>query len=190
MKIGLTGGIGSGKSTVTNYLRKKGYLVIDADKIARDITLPGSPTLERLGEFFGKDIILTDGSLDRKLLGERAFSGEQERKKLDEITHGEICDRIRRELVDAGERTVFVDAPLLFEVGLNEDVDQVWLIVADPALRVERVALRDNVSPDHVKSRINSQMGEEEKIRRADIVIQNTGTKEELYRKIDELLNQ
>lgn len=190
MKIGLTGGIGSGKTTVSDYLLEKGYPVIDADKIAREITLPGSPVLDALAAEFGSDIIGSDGTLDRKLLGERAFRDEESKNRLDAITHGEICRRICEALKENREPTIFLDAALLYETDLDERVDQVWLVVSSEDLRVHRVVSRDRVAPDHVRSRITSQMAEEEKRQMAHVIIENNGTKEELYQKIDKLLNQ
>ena len=190
MKIGLTGGIGSGKTTVSDYLLEKGYPVIDADKIAREITLPGSPVLDALAAEFGADIIGTDGTLDRKLLGGRAFQDKKSKRRLDAITHGEICRRICEALRENREPTIFLDAALLYETDLNKMVDRVWLVVSREELRVHRVVSRDRVPPDHVRSRISSQMMEEKKRQMAHVIIENNGTKEELYQKIDKLLNQ
>lgn len=190
MRIGLTGGIGSGKTTVSSYLKEKGFPVINADEIAREITLPGSPILQELSTAFGGDIIREDGSLNRKLLGERAFQSKEKRELLNQITHGEICRRILKNMDANREPLIFVDVPLLFETGLDKSVDQVWLVAADTEIRVMRVAGRDGVSPDHVRGRIRHQMDEEEKRARAHVIIENMGTKEELYQEVDRLLNR
>lgn len=193
MKIGLTGGIGSGKTTISKYLIDKGHNVIDADVIARDVVSPGSKALEDIKREFGSGFFLEDGSLDRKALGELVFNNPSEKKKLEEITHKEIIKEIKRQLNLFGEKEkkiVFLDAPLLFEVGLDKYVDLVWLVTASQKNRGKRVSVRDNISIDDVEARIRNQMAEEEKIERADVKIDNNGTKEELYQEIDKLLGK
>ncbi|MEA4922090.1 MAG: dephospho-CoA kinase [Eubacteriaceae bacterium] len=190
MKIGLTGGIGSGKSTVTDYLIERGYRVIDADKVARDITEPGSSVLEKLKAEFGSGVIRKDGSLDRKQLAAVVFADDDKRKILDSITHREIYDIIVAELNKRPEETVFADAALLFETGLDREVDMVWVVTADKDERVKRVTVRDDAEESQVLARIESQMDDEEKCRAADEVIDNSGSKEDLRKKVSELLDK
>lgn len=188
MKIGITGGIGSGKSTVSEYLLKLGYEVVDADLIAREITMAGSETLNKLAKEFGPEIIETDGNLNRKKLGEIVFTDKEKRNVLDSITHREIYDIILDRFKKNKDKIVFLDAALLFETGLDREVDAIWVIVADKDKRVQRVVKRDETTAEHVLNRIESQLSDEEKEREADYVIDNTGTKEELYGKVRELL--
>lgn len=190
MKIGLTGGIGSGKSTVTDYLIERGYRVIDADKVARDITEPGSSVLEKLKAEFGSGVIRKDGSLDRKQLAAVVFADDDKRKILDSITHREIYDIIVAELNKRPDETVFADAALLFETGLDREVDMVWVVTADKDERVKRVTVRDDAEESQVLARIESQMDDEEKCRAADEVIDNSGSKEDLRKKVSELLDK
>ncbi|MEG0156519.1 MAG: dephospho-CoA kinase [Anaerovoracaceae bacterium] len=198
-KIGLTGGIGSGKSTVSGELRKKGYKVIDADLIAREIVLPGSKVLSSLKTVFGEEIIQQDGSLDRKKLAEKAFSDQENKKRLDEIMMGEICQIIQQRLKEAeeaylvnkeGKALVFVDAPLLFEGGIDRWVDEVWMVFTPEEERVSRVAKRDGIPAAAVLDRIRTQMDEDEKKRKSDIVMDNSGSKEELLRQVREQLEK
>ena len=190
LKIGITGGIGSGKSTVTNIVRSKGYQVLDADLISREIMEPGSPAMIRIREAFGDDVFLEDGNLNRSAMAEIVFHDDEARKKLDGITHVEICAIIMRRLAEAETDPVFLDAPLMFETDLDKDMDQTWLVTCRDEIRIKRVMARDNTSEEHVRARIAGQMPEAEKEKRADIIIDNSGTEEELRERVEELLKQ
>ena len=179
--IGLTGGIGTGKSTVSKYLASRGFEIIDADLIARQIVQPGSPLLDEIGSTFGSQFILPDGSLDRKALGAYVFSDSHRKKQLDDI----IRERIR-----TAKCNVIVDAPLLFEVGLDADVETVWLVVAADEVRIKRVCTRDNIPAQQVSDRIKNQMPQSEKAAKSDEVIDNSGSEEELYQQIDRLIDK
>ena len=190
--IGLTGGIGTGKSTVSQYLRDWGFAVIDADKIAREITEPGRPLLAELEKAFGNEIIREDGSLDRKGLAAIVFSDAEKRRVLDQLTHGRILEEIQRGVVlckeQASAKGIIIDAPLLFETGLDQQCDQVWLVTADQDLRVQRVCVRDGSSPREVRDRIRSQMPDEEKRKRADRVLDNSGSLKQLEARLRQIL--
>ena len=199
IKIGLCGGIGSGKSVVSKYLREQGYPVIDADEIAHEITEPGSEMNARLASAFGVDILGGHGELMRKLLAERAFSTPENKRMLDEITHEEILKRIEDELseLSMAEATglyypgfCFIDAPLFFEAGLERYCDLVWLIHADRELRMERASKRDGAKREDIERRDLLQMSEEERIERADLVIDNNGSKEELFEAVRAALSR
>ncbi|WP_207302969.1 dephospho-CoA kinase [Bacilliculturomica massiliensis] len=190
MVIGLTGGIGSGKSTVSDYLARKGCAIVDADGIAREITEPDSPVLEKLSRTFGAEIINPDGSLDRKKLGRMAFADEEKKKKLDEITHGEILRRIEERVAAFQGDVIFLDVPLLFETGLERLTDQVWVVDAEDEERIRRVRQRDGLSEEEIRDRIRRQMPREEKCARADRILCNSGAPEELYLQIDRLLGE
>ncbi len=200
--IGLTGGIGTGKTTVTDYLISKGFHVIDADKIAREIVLPGSEMLIQLAGVFGKEIIQEDGYLDRKRLGSIVFSDSEKKKKLDELMHTEILETIHDQIFQIREekgtetshiatsRVIFIDAPLLFETGLDKSTEQVWVIDVDDETRIQRIMERDGLNRDEILKRMSTQMARSEKKERADVLLDNTGDKEVLYRQIDQLLQK
>jgi dephospho-CoA kinase len=176
--IGLTGGIGSGKSTVSNMLRELGAVIIDADVIARQVVRPGEPAWQELQERFGREIIRPDGSLDRRRLGEIAFHNSQALQDLNRITHPRIRERIIEridQLRQMNVRVVVVDAPLLLEAGLTDIVDQVWVVDVDHETLVKRVQLREGFTAEQVEARLQAQMASEEKRRRADVVIDNRG---------------
>lgn len=193
--VGLTGGIGSGKSTVTDYLITRGFYVLDADKIAREIVLPGSDMLIELSAVFGKGILLEDGSLDRKKLGEIVFSDAEKKKTLDRLMHTRILELIHERIIQFREESehasaIFIDAPLLFETGLDKSADEIWVIDADDETRIRRIMARDGLQREEILKRIESQMTREEKNSRADVILDNTGDQEALYRQIDELLKK
>ncbi|HPR24548.1 MAG TPA: dephospho-CoA kinase [Bacillota bacterium] len=193
-KVGLTGGIGSGKSTVSAYIEKKGIPVIDADKIAREIVKKGSPVLTELSEAFGDDIIDEKGQLDRKKLASRAFSDIESKNILDRITQERIYDiiysRLKNISLEGKGKMVLIDAPLLFESGLSDLADEIWVVSADLKTRVERVAERDMISREQISRIAQNQLDEEEKEKKADHVLDNSGTKEQLYEQIERLLKK
>ena len=195
--IGLTGGIGTGKSTVSRYLKTKGYQIIDADLIAREVVEPGQPALVRLTEEFGREILLEDGSLDRRKLAQLAFSSPEGKEALDRITHGAIFQRIdelqeqyETEFSSQEGAVIFLDVPLLFETGLDRKADLVWVVDVPDELRVQRVVLRDGLTEEEIWARIKNQMSREEKLAKADYVLDNSGTLEALYEQVDALLHQ
>jgi dephospho-CoA kinase len=191
MIIGLTGGIGAGKTTVSDYLKKKGYPVLDADEVAREIVEPGSETLEELTRAFGKNILNSDGSLNRRFHAGIVFSDPEKKKLIDGIMHGKIIDTLlKRARSMEKEPFVFIDVPLLFETGMDRYVDQVWVVDAEEEIRIKRVMERDDSSREDVLRRIRFQAGRDEKIKKAHIILNNSGVKEILYRQIDEALNK
>ena len=190
--IGLTGGIGSGKSTVSSYLRDKGYKIIDADEMARAMTAKGSRCLENLEKEFGSEIIREDGNLNRKKLGEIVFADAEKKAKLEELTTKVVVKTIKEEtehLRNTGEYDIiFLDVPLLFETGLDKCCDYITVVTADDDIRIARVVSRDGISPEQVRARINNQMSTEEKVASATDVIDNSKGKEELHKQIEQLL--
>ena len=187
--IGITGGIGTGKSTVTEYLGKNGFFVIDSDRISHEITAKGSPLLTVIAEAFSPDVITADGELDRKRMSEIVFSDPEKRLLLQSIVTEKIIsdseDMIKALREENPDRLVFFDAPILFETRAHEIVDFSWVVTADEDVRIARVMARDGVTEDKVRARIASQMPEAEKIARADEVIDNSSDLESLYKKID-----
>lgn len=190
--IGLTGGIGTGKSTVSKFLRERNFAIVDADKISREVVEPGKPLLKELEEAFGSEIIMDDGSLNRKGLAAIVFNDVEQRKLMDSIMHKEILAEMRRVMEDYQaqgiHQGVIIDAPLLFEIGLEKWCDQVWLVTADMDIRIHRVCLRDNAKPEEVEARIRNQMSDEEKRKLSDEILDNSGTLEDLHTQLTELL--
>ncbi|MBK5246427.1 MAG: dephospho-CoA kinase [Peptostreptococcaceae bacterium] len=191
--IGLTGGIGSGKTTVSEYLTEKGFQVIDADKVARKIVEPKKKATKAIELEFGTDMINPDGSLNRKKLGDTVFSDKEKLLRLNEITHKEIVDKIKiriLELENDNSNLIFIDAPLLFETGIDSMVHETWVIDTPVNLRIERVKKRDSMDDEKIESRIANQMEQHLKNIKATIVIDNSLGKEELYKKIDQLIKK
>ena len=184
MIIGLTGGIGSGKSEVARILSEYGYTVVDADAISREVTEKGSPALLELAEYFGPDILSEDGSLNRKLLRERAFKDKDAIDSLQRI----VTDRIISISKERLKGNCVYDAPTLLENGLQHLVDLVIVVTARKEIRIKRVMKRDGVTRKQVLTVMSKQMTDREKVKYADIVIKNNGSKEELKRKVTELI--
>ena len=192
--IGLTGGIGTGKSTVSNFLREQNFAIVDADLISREVVEPGKPLLKELEEAFGSEIINEDGSLNRKGLAAIVFNDVEQRKLMDSIMHKEILAEMRRCMESYQEQGthqgIIIDAPLLFEIGLEKWCGQVWLVTADMDIRIQRVCARDNAVPEEVEARIRNQMSDDEKRKLSDEILDNSGTLESLHKQITELLEE
>lgn len=189
-KIGITGGIGSGKSTVSEYLIKEGYDIIDCDKIARDIVTPEFGLLKKLALIIGPEILNQDGTLNREKTSEIVFASDEKRKLLNDITHEAIRDIILQRFQNASSDPIFVDAALLFETGFADELDVIWVVKADESLRKKRVFERDETDIENIEARMNAQMDDGEKEKLADEIIDNSGSKEELFKHIEELLKK
>lgn len=192
--IGLTGGIGSGKSTVSEYLREKNYKVIDADAMAHQITEKGTQTLGAIVSYFGPQILLHDGNLDRKKVASIIFSDEKIKEDYEELTTKVIVSQIKGQIdtlrKQGEDDIIFIDAPLLFEAGVDTLTDLVWLIVADEDVRIARVKSRDNVSSEDVRERIKHQMTPEQQVKLSQEIINNSKGKEDLYLQLGGLINK
>ncbi|MGM9971808.1 MAG: dephospho-CoA kinase [Anaeroplasmataceae bacterium] len=187
--IGITGGIASGKSTVVDYLIKKGYIVIDADKISRKITSENDIALEEIKKEFGSDFFISN-KLDRKKLGELIFNDNVSREKLNNICHPIIRNIIIDKIREVKEGIIFLDVPLLYEAHFDDLCDYVVVVYTKYDTQLKRLSLRDNISLEYAKSKINSQLNIEDKVKMADYVIDNNGTKEELIKNIEQLLER
>ncbi|HEY8393926.1 MAG TPA: dephospho-CoA kinase [Thermaerobacter sp.] len=187
--IGLTGGIGSGKTAVAGMLAELGAAVVDADAIAREVVEPGEPALARIVAAFGPGVLDEQGRLDRRRLGRLVFRDAEARRRLESIIHPAVRartrDRIRR-LAETGVYPAIVwDVPLLFEVGAEGLVDEVWVVVAPREQRLARLRRRDpDLSPEQLEQRMAAQIPLEEKAARADVVIDNSGPLEETRRRV------
>ncbi|MCM3783184.1 dephospho-CoA kinase [Neobacillus mesonae] len=179
MNIGLTGGIATGKSSVSRYLVSLGAILIDADQIAREVMLPGHPVLSAVKERFGQAVLNEDGTLHRKKLGEIVFNSPADLQALNEITHPAIRKEMKERMLkyeqDEPERLVVSDIPLLYESGLSEQFEQVMVVYVPVHIQLKRLMERDAISEKQALSRLKAQMDIEEKKRRADIVIDNSG---------------
>lgn len=191
--IGLTGGIGSGKTSVADLLRSHGLPVIDADQLARDVVEPGQPALAELADAFGADILHADGTLNRGELAARAFASEDATQRLNDITHPRIM-ALRDELIDDarddGEPAVIYDMPLLVEKGQHEDMDLVVVVHVDVEKRIERLVNGRGLEEADVRRRIAAQATDEERLAVADVVIDNNGLREKLEPQVQALVDQ
>lgn len=177
--IGLTGGIASGKSTISNIFKEVGWPVIDADQTARQVVMPGSLGLAQIVSCFGSQVLQPDGTLDRAALGSMVFDDPQNLSDLDQIEHPLIMAAIDKQLAGfkkQGLPVVVLDVPLLFETGMDQECDLTVLAVVDRKTQLERLMKRDHCSKAAALKRINAQMSLEEKMRRADVTIDNNGS--------------
>jgi dephospho-CoA kinase len=186
--VGLTGGIASGKSTVSAMLAERGAEVIDADHIARQVVMPGTHAWYKIRDHFGPGVLFPDGTIDRQALADIVFSDPAKLTVLNEITHPEIFARIADRLEAHHDQDVVVvlDAALLIEAGLADGADVVIVTHSPREIQVERLAAKGMGSRD-AEARINAQLAPEKRLARADIVIYNTGSLEELASRVDEV---
>ena len=177
MKIGLTGSIACGKSTVSGYLASLGYPVVDADAISRALTAPGGAALPAVHEAFGDGFFSSDGALDRRALGRHVFDHPQALARLNALLHPMILREIDAQLraYEQAHSIVFGDVPLLFECGMQAQFDRVWVVSASRQTQLQRLRIRDGLTPQEAAARIDAQMPLEEKCRRADAVISTEG---------------
>jgi len=184
--VGLTGGIASGKSTVSDILAQLGAVIIDADLLSREVTLPGSEGLRQVREAFGDSVIAADGTLDRHRLGRIIFRDEKARQRLNGIIHplviGLTEKRLRELQGRAKEQTrplvAVIDAPLLIEAGVDSICDEVWVVAVSREVQADRLMKREGYTLDEALSRIDAQMPLEEKKQRATHIIDNQGSVE------------
>lgn len=188
MILGLTGGIATGKSLVSDYFKSQGYPVIDADQVSRQVVEVGSTGLNQVADRFGSHMLLENGELDRKKLGRLIFSDSEKRKELNAILHPLIRKEIFHQLgrlKQEGHDLIVLDLPLLFESGYEDHVDQVMVIHIDEDLQMERLMKRDELSRKEALQRIQAQMPLKEKMKRAHVLIDNSRSKDETYRQLE-----
>lgn len=185
--VGITGGIGSGKSAVTDHLETLGITVVDADKVARVVVEPGTPGLAAIAEHFGEDIMLADGRLDRAALRKIVFDNPDERKVLEGITHPRIRDEISRQLSEANSPYVVLSSPLLLESGQNTFADYVVVVDVPEEVQLTRTMARDDNSEALVKQIMAAQLDRKTRLSRADTSIMNDGSLEALYERVKKL---
>ena len=192
IKVGITGGTGSGKSSVCNYLTKKGLQVIDSDAIARKLLDRGTVTYDLVVSHFGEKILKANGEINRQLLSSIVFGSSDELNFLQNVVTKETVEIVKKLLEKSRPemKIIFLDAPLLFETGLDQDVDIVWFVLASQDKRLKRLSKRDGIPVFEIEKRMSAQMPEEQKEMLADIVIENEGSLDDLYSKVDKLLLQ
>jgi dephospho-CoA kinase len=188
--IGLTGGIGSGKSTVCDMLRAKGAAVVHADLVGHEVYRPGSAVWDEVVAAFGRQVLAADGQIDRRKLGSIIFADPEARRRLNAITHPpmrrlmiERLDDLRRQ----GERVAVLEAALLFEAGWVDLTDEVWLTLLRPAVAAQRLMERSGLSQQEAEARIASQLSNEERLEHADVVIDTDCSLAEVAHRVDEL---
>ncbi|MFZ2304469.1 MAG: dephospho-CoA kinase [Streptococcus suis] len=188
--IGLTGGIASGKSTITDFLRRQGYPVIDADQVVHELQAKGGKLYQVLVAEFGNSILTAEGDLDRKKLGQAVFENAGLRARLsllqDKIIREELL--ARRDALKQTEDVIFMDIPLLYEADYSGEVDEVWLVYVDKAQQLERLMKRNGFSVQDAENRLNAQLSLEEKRSKAQVLIDNSGVVEETFARVALLL--
>ncbi|MEM0676754.1 dephospho-CoA kinase [Corynebacterium amycolatum] len=187
LKVGLTGGMGSGKSTVARRFAELGAVIIDADQIARDVVEPGEPALAELAEAFGEGILLDDGSLNRGELAKRAFVSAEKTELLNSITHPRIEQRTEEQFNAAGDAIIVFDSPLLIEMGQSEAQDLVVVVHTPVEVRLDRLVESRGVDREDAKQRIAKQISDDKRLQCADVVMENSGTEEDLVRQVDRI---
>ncbi|MGM9932810.1 dephospho-CoA kinase [Pradoshia sp.] len=190
--IGLTGGIASGKSTVSNWLLSQGYPVVDADIAARKVVEPGMPALEKIRKAFGDDVLLPDGTLDRKRLGSIIFANEEKRQTLNAIVHPAVREWMRQETERAfgeGASIVIMDIPLLFESKLTHMVEETILVYVTKETQLKRLMERDGYMEADALARIHAQMPIDEKKELADYIVDNNGPISETIEQMKQIMD-
>lgn len=177
--VGLTGNIGSGKSTVARILNELGALVIDTDQVARDVVAPGTPALQKITAAFGRQVLNPDGTLNRGRVAQIVFTDPRARERLNGIVHPDIETVILQAIADYRKNgtapLLVIEAPLMIEAGLHLMMDELWLVTVDPVTQLARVTARDG-SEEEALRRMNAQMPQEEKIPLAHRIIDNSDT--------------
>lgn len=191
--IGLTGGMGSGKSSVTGLLRSRGWPVVDADQLARDVVQVGRPGLEQIRQAFGPAVFKADGSLDRAQMAEQVFARPEELRRLELILHPLIQQEVkilRQQALAAGHQMAFYDVPLLFEKKLQSQFDAVVLVWSTEEQQIQRSVQRGGVTAKDVEKRLQQQIPLSQKKALSDIVIDNSGPPEALAAQVDQAILQ
>lgn len=185
--VGVTGGIGSGKTTVTNLFQQHGIVIVDADVIARHIMDKGGEALRAVVQRYGDKALLDDGNLNRAWLRERIFKHPEDKQWLNDLTHPLIRDQILSQLQQAKSDYVILSAPLLIENRLTKLCDRVLVVDVSEATQLERTQQRDDVSEDQVQAIINAQASREQRLQAADNIIHNEGDEAELTSQVETL---
>jgi len=181
LRVGITGGIGSGKTALTDWLSTQGIVIVDADLAARVVVEPGQPALAEIAAQFGQEYLLPDGQLDRAALRKLVFADDAKRQTLESITHPRIRDELTRQMAAAQSPYVVLSSPLLLESGQSEMVDLSVVVDVPEAVQIERTMARDQNDRALVEQIMAAQLDRDTRISRADIVIDNSGSPEALH---------
>jgi dephospho-CoA kinase len=187
-KVGVTGGAGSGKSSVCNRLKELGIKIISSDALAREAVAPGSAAHKKILNYFGEKVVLSDGKLNRQMLRRIIVNDGAARRSLEQFIHPEISKLMHRKIAQAeqnGDRVVAVEVPLLFELGMEKQFDIVVVVSADRKVRVKRLMDRDNVSREDAEELLNVQMPDQEKVKRGGFILSNNGSVKQLISSVD-----
>lgn len=193
MILGVTGGIATGKSSVTELFRALGLPVVSADELARDAVRVGTEALRQIAERFGAKVLCDDGTLDRESLAQIIFADATARRELNRITHpviARLAESTLAGLVEAGATHIIYEAPLLYEAGAESRVDKVLVVTAQPEVQKKRLMARDGIDAAAAEARIAAQMSLDEKTKRADYVIDNSGAPAETARQVANLCQE
>jgi dephospho-CoA kinase len=192
--VGLTGGVASGKTAVSQVLKEEGAYIIDADQIARELVQPHKPAWNELIRTFGKEILQEDGFIHRKKLADKVFADPKKRKLLNQILHPRIKEEMDRRTKEIGQKDpeaiVVIDAPLIVELGDHREMDKLIVVASTQTQQIERLKERDGIGPGEALRILSSQMPVEEKVNLADFVIRNEGSLEETKKKAKEVFKE
>jgi dephospho-CoA kinase len=192
--VGLTGGIASGKSTVSEVWREEGAFVVDADRIARELVQPGRPAWQEILRLFGEEILQADQTLHRKRLAALVFSSKEKREKLNGLLHPRIMEEMDRQIQEIRrkdpEAIVIVDAALLVETGDYRKMDRLVVVQTTETQQIQRLVRRDGITPEEANRIVSAQFPQEEKVKVADVVLRNEGSIEEMRQKTREMFQE
>jgi len=192
--VGLTGGVASGKTAVSQVLKEEGAYIIDADQIARELVQPQKPAWNELIKAFGQEILQEDGSIQRKKLADKVFVDPKQRKLLNQILHPRIKEEMDRRAKEIGEKDpqaiVVIDAPLMVELGDHREMDKLIVVTSTQTQQIERLKDRDRTNTEEALRIVSSQMPLEEKLKFADYVIRNEGSMEETKKRAKEVYQE
>jgi dephospho-CoA kinase len=192
--LGLTGGIGTGKSTVTQMLAELGAAVIDADKVGHQIYLPDMPAWREIVDTFGATVLSADRTINRQALGKIVFADPEALRTLNRIVHPKMFDRMAELIAElragGGMKAIVIEAAVLIEAHWQPLVDYVWIVVASEAVVIERLAKQRNLSPDQVRTRLAAQLSTEERLKHAHVVIRNDGSLAEMRAAVQQAWDQ
>lgn len=189
--IGLTGGIASGKSTVSNMFKERGFSIVDADIAARVVVEPGKDAYKQIVQYFGEDILLQDGQINRSKLGRIIFHNEEKRQKLNSIVHPAVRKQMeewKEEALQKGKNTIIYDIPLLYESNLVHLVEKTIVVYVKPHVQLSRLMARNQLSKEEANARIQSQIPLDEKVKLADAVIDNNGSRDDTEKQVEEII--
>lgn len=191
MIIGITGSIATGKTLVTNYLREKGYKVIDADEISRAVLNKGEKGYDEVLKYFSENILDQEKNIDRKKLAQIIFTDEKKRRVLEKIIHPLVIKEILNFIDNSDKKEdVFVSMPLLYEINFQNHLDKVIAVYSNRDKQIERLTKRDNISYEYAIKKIESQYPQEKKVELADYVIDNSLSKEETIKNIEKIIER